>query len=108
MPDSLESFGSERVPKDVYPLPFKRQFSSVCCDERPPGRQIQDHIAGHIGICYPPSMSKMIGNAVMLVAGFFLILGGAISIAIIFAYATAVVLSRKLKSPHLPALTASS
>jgi hypothetical protein len=83
-------------------------ISSVCCDEKAPGRQIQDHIAGHIGICYPPSMSKMIGNAVMLVAGFFLILGGAISIAIIFAYATAVVLFRKLKSPHLPALPAGS
>ncbi len=44
----------------------------------------------------------------MLVAGFFLILGGSISIAIIFAYVTAVVLFRKLKSPRLPALTAGS
>ena len=51
-------------------------------------------------------MSKMIGNAVMLVAGFFLMLGGAISIAINLSYATEVVLFWKLKSPRLPALTA--
>jgi hypothetical protein len=43
-------------------------------------------------------MSKMIGNAVMLVAGFFLMLGGAISIAIIFAYATSVVLLREAQA----------
>jgi hypothetical protein len=65
-------------------------------------------IAGHIGICYPPSMSKMIGNAVLPVAGFFLILGGAICVAINLSYATAVVLFWKLKSPRLPALTAGS
>ena len=53
-------------------------------------------------------MSKIFGNAVMLVAGFFPMLGGAISIAIIFAYATSVVLLRKLKPSRRTALTAGS
>jgi hypothetical protein len=51
-------------------------------------------------------MSKWIGNAVLLLAGFFLTLGGAIAFAIIFAYALAVVILRRLTRHPRPALTA--
>ena len=50
-------------------------------------------------------MSKLVGDAAILVAGFFLLLGGAIAVAVIFVGAIAVVLVRKLK-PGRPAFTA--
>jgi hypothetical protein len=53
-------------------------------------------------------VSKWIGNAVILLAGAFLVLGAAIAFAIIFAYAFAVVIFRRLRGtmPRRPALTA--
>jgi hypothetical protein len=53
-------------------------------------------------------MSKWIGNAVRLLAGCFLMLGTAIAISIVFAYAFAVILLRRARriKPSQPALTA--
>jgi drug/metabolite transporter (DMT)-like permease len=51
-------------------------------------------------------MSKWIGNAVILLAGFFMMLGAAIGIAILFVYAFAVVVLRRLKHRPRPALIA--
>lgn len=49
-------------------------------------------------------LSKIIGNAAILVGGFFLFVGAAIGVAIVFCAAILVVLLRKLR-PGRPALT---
>ena len=51
-------------------------------------------------------ISKLIANAVILIAGAVLALGAAIAVAILFAYASAVVLLRRLFRRPPPALTA--
>ena len=51
-------------------------------------------------------MAKLIGNAVILLAGFFLVLGAAIGVSIVFLYALVVVLVRRIKGSPRPALTA--
>ena len=50
-------------------------------------------------------VSRLIGNVAILVAGFFLFLGGVIAVGIVFAAAIVTVLLRRLK-PGRPALTA--
>jgi hypothetical protein len=51
-------------------------------------------------------MARLIGNFVILTAGAFLMLGAAIAISIVFAYAFAVVLLRRLFTRPRPALSA--
>ena len=50
-------------------------------------------------------MSKLIGNAVIVLAGSIMLIGAAIGVAIILCYCAAVVLFRKLKPSRRPALT---
>jgi hypothetical protein len=51
-------------------------------------------------------MAKLIGNAVLLIAAAFMAAGAVIAVGIIFLYAAAVVLLRKVKPTQPPALTA--
>jgi hypothetical protein len=51
-------------------------------------------------------MTKLIGNAVILIAGSILLLAAAIAVSIIFLYAAGVVLVRRLTRSPRPALTA--
>jgi hypothetical protein len=50
-------------------------------------------------------MSKIIGNAVIVLAGPIMLIGAAIGLGIILAYVVAVVLLRRLKPSCRPALT---
>jgi hypothetical protein len=50
-------------------------------------------------------MSKLIGNAVIVLAGSIMLIGAAIGVAIILCYCAAVVLFRKLRPSRRPALT---
>ena len=52
------------------------------------------------------AMAKLIGNAVLLIAAAFMAAGAVIAVGIIFLYAVAVVLLRKVKPSRRPALTA--
>jgi hypothetical protein len=59
-----------------------------------------------IGICYALAMSKVIANAVIVLAGSIMLIGAAIGLAIILFYCAAVVLLRKVKPSRCPALKA--